>query len=650
MAVRLDYKSYFKDYNSFKSFDSYEQEIKSEVELNLNGRLIIRDKYKYLQDRRGPLGSPNNYNRNLDKKIFNIPLDAEVYPDQLNDFNEDREHYSEYSKNYLEKIKSEKEKREKFRDYRCKDIHGNIKYNKDGTVKMMGKTGRSFVNFSDNISNSKASKSIKFIVENFHTLCVILAIIAASIAILFISIYLGGMVSSLGHTPFVICGDDQISGDKVVNIPPTEEVEQMASPEYAAQALIAVAKQNGWTDNAIIGTLAYTMQEGIGMGTFTYEDYYCVNGPSGVELDKTLNNDAWLDWLHSAETLKRYNEVYYAANTSRYAAIGLGLWQMTDTHNTKDGPMESSGATKMVEAAIDAGKPWQDPSFQLDYLFNTIFPEKSGDSDYKDPKTYDGKAEEYCRRVTAFVGMPGWEYTNNSSYMKDHTKHVPEAEKIYSEFTGVEVGSLGQQTKNLCKGADSVTTGGNATIADAAVSLAAGFGKENKIPWDEDGSNSKNLQDERLKLYKEKHIEVLGEGDEYFASCDRSAATAIRWSGADVDFPAGPTSTQYDYLSKSDKWQDMGDYGSAELKPGDVLITRGDGHIKIYVGSEAIQKRFPGKDGNMYAGSFHDYFPYVYKDDPSYDNRTYAVFRNIKSDKENGIKGSWEENKDKDKK
>lgn len=646
MAVRLDYKSYFKDYNSFKSFDSYEQEIKSEVELNLNGRLIIGDKYKYLQDRRGPIGSPNNYNRNLDKKIFNIPLDAEIYPDQLNDFNEDREHYSEYSKNYLEKIKSEKEKREKSRDYRCKDIHGNIKYNKDGTVKMMGKTGRSFVNFSDNISNSKASKSIKFIVENFHTICVILAIIAASIAILFISIYLGGMISSLGHTPFVICGDDQISGDKVVNIPPTEEVEQMATPEYMAKAFIATTKNLGWKDNAIIGALSYILQEGGGMGTFTYEANWIINGPSGVKLDKTLNNKAWLDWLNSSNTknaiIKAYNGKYYSQN---FYAIGIGLLAESDVWRNDRKTTEN--ATKMIQFCEEKGKPWQDPATQMEWIVQRFSQPGAFDTSDVDPTKDDRSADEWCRRVTAGIGMPAWSWTDNNQYMLDHTRHVPEAEKMYSEFTGIEIGSLGQQTKNLCKGADSVTTGGNATIADAAVSLAAGFGKENKIPWDKDGSDSKNLQDERLKLYKEKHIEVLGEGDVYFASCDRSAATAIRWSGADVDFPAGPTSTQYDYLSKSDKWQDMGNYGSAELKPGDVLITRGNGHIKIYVGSEAIQKRFPGKDGNMYAGSFHDYFPYVYKDDPSYDNRTYAVFRNIKSDKENGIKGSWEDGSNK---
>jgi hypothetical protein len=64
------------------------------------------------------------------------------------------------------------------------------------------------------------------------------------------------------------------------------------------------------------------------------------------------------------------------------------------------------------------------------------------------------------------------------------------------------------------------------------------------------------------------------------------------------------------------------------LQPGDVLITLGD-HIKIFVGNETVQKKFPGSDANMYSGSAGQHQPWCYNESTSYDYRTYEVFRYV---------------------
>lgn len=567
------------------------------VRSRLNSFQYEDEQARFLYDRR-----KSSYYRRLDERLFGVPYGNEIDP---NDYGHSINKY--YNPADADKFKNT-------RDYYKRNRDGTVKRDKYGNAKQYGKFGKAMVNFQNNMANSKIGKAAKFAIAHWMGILIAIGVISLAFSLIIMAIYISGVANSLGHTPFVLCSDDQIAGDAPVVLPDAD-VDSMATLDYAANAFISVAKSAGWKDNAIVGTLSYILQEGGGMGTFTYESYYCMAGPSGDQLDLTLNNDAWLSWMDGKSG---------GFNTGNPNAIGIGIFQWTNNYG--DG---TRNATRLINAANEAGVPWQDPAFQMDFAIQDIM-SKTSDSDWKDPTTFTGSAEEYCRRVTAFIGMPGWSYTTNNSYMQAHTKHIPEAESLYENATGIEIGSLSQNSSiNLCEGADSVITGGNATIADAAVSLASGT---EKIMWDGcDGSNCPALNRSELATYKKVH-EAVYPNDVYFASCDRSAGSAIRWSGADIDFPAGATGNQWNYLNNSDKWQYVGEYGSCELQPGDVLITHGNGHIKIYVGNEAVKKRFPDSNADMYAGSFHDYFPRVYKDDPSYDSRAYAVFRCVNPD------------------
>ena len=379
------------------------------------------------------------------------------------------------------------------------------------------------------------------------------------------------------------------------------------------------------------------LAEGLGMGTFTYEGFYCWTGPSKVTYDKTLSNDAWRTWMAGPGKEQAHNGYYASHNSDVYAAIGIGLLADSDVWNKDGTALTTQQATNLINFCDERNAPWQDPQVQMDWIFDVRFAyEYAFDTNDVDPTTSDLSPKEWCARILCGIGMPAWSWGyyddngnpvfNTNPHIETHTKHVPEAQALVDSAVDSGLILSFNQVENLCLGADSVITGGNATIADAAVTLAGGL---IKIPFDQHGPDSPNLNKPELATYKEKHMEYMP-GDKYFASCDRAACTAIRWSGADPDFPIGATGTQWNYLSTSEKWVYIGDYGKCDLMPGDVLITKGSGHIKIYVGNEAVKVRFPESDADMYAASYEQYFPRLYKDDPSYDSRVYAVFRNVK--------------------
>lgn len=130
----------------------------------------------------------------------------------------------------------------------------------------------------------------------------------------------------------------------------------------------------------------------------------------------------------------------------------------------------------------------------------------------------------------------------------------------------------------------------NSTVAAAALSYA----------WP-DKSMSHNNGTARWRFVKDSVIGVTdGQGRSWqYKSCDRTVATAVRWAGADSNYPAGPVTSLMSYMSSSDKWAKIPWDGNKEtLQPGDVMIkvtaatAGGTGnHVMLFVGHEAVQAR-----------------------------------------------------------
>ena len=266
----------------------------------------------------------------------------------------------------------------------------------------------------------------------------------------------------------------------------SENEEKFSDPAYVHNAFVKIAATRGWNSNAIIGTLSYIMQEGSGYGSFTYESYWASPGPSGKAKDKTLDNQKWLKWLANSTT----QNWYYASYREQEArgggaradwAIGLGLMQWSDVSSG------TRNATNLIKAADEKGVYWQDLGFQLNYLIDQI--ENSNDVDLKDvdPTSSNKSADEWCRRVTAGIGMPGWSHTDNSQGMLNHTRHVSRAREVLENSEDVDVSSL---NRSGCAKTSKIYMNGEGAIAFEKYADASGkitSKAESKAIWQQIG-------------------------------------------------------------------------------------------------------------------------------------------------------------------
>lgn len=169
--------------------------------------------------------------------------------------------------------------------------------------------------------------------------------------------------------------------------------------------------------------------------------------------------------------------------------------------------------------------------------------------------------------------------------------------------------------------------GGNETIAVAGASIA----------WE---TRAQSLGNNGTKLYRSVHDKVTS-NDRIYASCDRTVCVAVRWSGADDNYPLGPVSSQYNYLNGAGKtkWKKVtGLSGKNCLKPGDVLIRNGV-HTLLYLGNEAVKKVYKNSNGNFVEGSYQDKSPglrsYTYQGNGTtvtVCGNKYEVYRNIRQE------------------
>lgn len=94
-------------------------------------------------------------------------------------------------------------------------------------------------------------------------------------------------------------------------------------------------------------------------------------------------------------------------------------------------------------------------------------------------------------------------------------------------------------------------------------------------------------------VYRDVRSQIIADewpGEGHFASCDGAVMTAVRWSGADPDFPIISTTKQYEHMQNSDKWEQVEFNGDVDtLESGDVVANSGN-HILMYLGRDTIDE------------------------------------------------------------
>lgn len=508
-------------------------------------------------------------------------------------------------------------------------------------------------------------------------------VMAIIMAIICLTIYGYGVTNSTGKSPFPLCEAigtasfsssgsslnpsnlELVEGDANYTIAAPTNFAGFTMKEVSIANLMARAKSAGWTDNAVIGIGMYSLQEGSALGTFSYEGYYGVVGPNGKKPDtKTTDMTTWQNY-GKTDPYKSFIIKNTSAYSSSRWAIGLGMFQMSDVYN--GGSMEAKNATALMQYAQDKGVAWQDVKAQIDYYFEVRYfsPEQitistdSNQSAAADPTKDSLTARDWARRFYAGIGMPGYAASSVSDsdphLSKEHeTTATKMLEKLNSgEYDKVIVVDSATQKKGDCEKLGTAGIGNN-SIATAAVSLALYWrplGGEDKCIGSDSNDPLKGC--ENRETFTTVFPQVYS-GDIYYRSCDRATGTAVRWSGADDEFPVGPTGTQYNYLRGSDKWKLVAsgltgnDLSLENLKalgaqPGDVFITEGDGHIATFVGNEAVKARFPDApdDVVMFQASNEGATskPPRLTTDNSWESRIISIYRNVAPEKNSQYSG-----------
>lgn len=315
----------------------------------------------------------------------------------------------------------------------------------------------------------------------------------------------------------------------------------------------------------------------------------------------------------------------YAARFPAIDLMGIGLGQWTNGRNTL-----------LTEYAKSINKPWYTLETQLGFMVSKDDPTRVGQV-----KALINNSEGGSVSAATSYFLTKWEGIN------DGTLGTREA------AAGTWFAKMGGWSKNqsladsiLAQSGSAVTGANNASVAQAASQCKSFAGHVDNSslvkaalsyawPYNDEGKGNDGTD-----LYKYLHKEVLGESDHFYASCDRTVATAVRWSGTDDSYPAGGVSNQLAYLQGegSSKWKPV-DYNGdkSKLQPGDILLrtTGGVSHTVMYVGEDSVKEVWGDGNyeshGEIVSGSLNDRSPTVgqfYTGSTGLDT-DYLAFRNV---------------------
>lgn len=315
----------------------------------------------------------------------------------------------------------------------------------------------------------------------------------------------------------------------------------------------------------------------------------------------------------------------YAARFPAIDLMGIGLGQWTNGRNTL-----------LTEYAKSINKPWYTLETQLGFMVSKDDPTRVGQV-----KALINNSEGGSVSAATSYFLTKWEGIN------DGTLGTREA------AAGTWFAKMGGWSKNqsladsiLAQSGSAVTGANNTSVAQAASQCKSFAGHVDNSslvkaalsyawPYNDEGKGNDGTD-----LYKYLHKEVLGESDHFYASCDRTVATAVRWSGTDDSYPAGGVSNQLAYLQGegSSKWKPV-DYNGdkSKLQPGDILLrtTGGVSHTVMYVGEDSVKEVWGEGNyeahGEIVSGSLNDRSPTVgqfYTGSTGLDT-DYLAFRNV---------------------
>lgn len=393
-----------------------------------------------------------------------------------------------------------------------------------------------------------------------------------------------------------------------------------------AKKVWSVFHAYGLSNEQIAGILGnWSVESGIDPSGFEgiYSEHFQPTGPKHIDAYNNMN--AWTESLFSqyaAQGLGINHAAYKGSDGNYYPGLGLGQWT-------------GGNGEKLIGAAKSVNKNWYDLDFQLAYALAT--PSPTGIQDYWNKY----KKESGSASAMAMSFTHDWEGNAGMAYGKRQAaaKHWLSQMVSWSEDSAFSASVISMSQNLGMVASDGAASSAlqscvkaqnydNSSAAAAAISYAYETEDESK------GNNG-------TKLWQTVFQNIFP-GDADYMSCDRTVATALRWSGTDEEIPAGNCPALISYFSSSDKWEKVGlshDLEEKDLKPGDIIIH--SSHVIMYVGNELVKQKYPNSNGNMVSGSLGKRSPGVGSHIKYYlkggaGESDYIVYRCVKPD--NGTK------------
>lgn len=393
-----------------------------------------------------------------------------------------------------------------------------------------------------------------------------------------------------------------------------------------AKKVWSVFKAYGLSNEQIAGILGnWSVESGIDPSGFEgiYSEHFQPTGPKHTDAYNNMN--AWTESLFSqyaTQGLGINHAAYKGSDGNYYPGLGLGQWT-------------GGNGEKLIAASKSVNKNWYDLDFQLAYALAT--PSPTGIQDYWNKyKKESGSASAMAMSFTHdWEGNAGMAYAERQaaaehwlSQMVSWTEDSAFSASVISMSQNLGMVASDGAASSALQSCTKAQNYDNSSAAAAAISYAYETEEESK------GNNG-------TKLWQTVFQNIFP-GDANYMSCDRTVATALRWSGTDEEIPAGDCPALISYFSSSDKWEKVGlshDLEEKDLKPGDIIIR--SSHVIMYVGNELVKQKYPNSNGNMVSGSLGERSPGVGSHIEYYlkggaGESYYTVYRCVKPD--NGTK------------
>ena len=393
-----------------------------------------------------------------------------------------------------------------------------------------------------------------------------------------------------------------------------------------AKKVWSVFKAYGLSNEQIAGILGnWSVESGIDPSGFEgiYSEHFQPTGPKHTDAYNNMN--AWTESLFSqyaAQGLGINHAAYKGSDGNYYPGLGLGQWT-------------GGNGEKLIAASKSVNKNWYDLDFQLAYALAT--PSPTGIQDYWNRyKKESGSASAMAMSFTHdWEGNAGMAYAERQaaaehwlSQMASWTEDSAFSASVISMSQNLGMVASDGAASSALQSCTKAQNYDNSSAAAAAISYAYETEEESK------GNNG-------TKLWQTVFQNIFP-GDANYMSCDRTVATALRWSGTDEEIPAGDCPALISYFSSSDKWEKVDlshNLEEKDLKPGDIIIR--SSHVIMYVGNELVKQKYPNSNGNMVSGSLGERSPGVGSHIDYYlkggaGESDYTVYRCVKPD--NGTK------------